>query len=67
MKRKIIGFDTDGENDWRAALECGHFQHVRHKPPLVSREWVLNEEGRREKLGAPLDCKKCAEDKPKDF
>ncbi len=41
MKRKIIGFDKDAENDWRAALDCGHLQHVRHKPPLVSREWVL--------------------------
>ena len=59
MKRKIIGFDKDDEGDWRAALECGHHQHVRHKPPLINREWVLTEEGRREKLGATLDCKKC--------
>lgn len=67
MKQKITGFTQDGEGDWRAALECGHFQHVRHKPPLVSREWVLTEEGRREKLGAQLDCKKCGEDMPRDF
>ena len=59
MKRKIIGFDKDDEGDWRAALNCGHYQHVRHKPPLVTREWVLTEEGRREKLGVELDCKKC--------
>ncbi len=63
MKRKIVAFDKDGENDWRAELDCGHFQHVRHKPPLVSREWVLTEAGRQEKLGAALDCKKCAEEK----
>jgi len=63
MERKIIGFDKDDEGDWRAALDCGHYQHVRHKPPLVTREWVLTEEGRREKLGVELDCKKCdAED-----
>jgi hypothetical protein len=63
MKQKIIGFDRDEEGDWRAALDCGHYQHVRHKPPLVTREWVLTEEGRREKLGVELDCKKCdAED-----
>jgi len=67
MKRKIIGFDRDDENDWRAKLECGHFQHVRHKPPLMTREWVLTEVGRGEKLGVELDCKKCAEGKPKDF
>lgn len=59
MKRKIVAFDRDDENDWRAELECGHFQHVRHQPPLVKRPWVLTEEGRAAKLGAELDCKKC--------
>lgn len=63
MKRKIVGFDKDDENDWRAELDCGHFQHVRHKPPLVIREWVLTETGRREKLGEELECKKCDEEK----
>jgi uncharacterized protein DUF3565 len=63
MKRKIVGFDKDEENDWRAELDCGHLQHVRHKPPLVSREWVLSEAGRQGKLGAELDCKKCDEEK----
>jgi hypothetical protein len=67
MKRKIIGFNQDDESDWRAKLECRHYQHVRHRPPLISREWVLREEGRREKLGAELECKKCDEEKPKDF
>jgi len=67
MNRKIIGYDKDEENDWRAKLECGHLQHVRHKPPLISREWVLTETGRREKLGEELNCKKCVEGKPKDF
>lgn len=50
MKRKIVAFDKDKENDWRAELDCGHFHHVRHKPPLIRREWVLSEAGRREKL-----------------
>ena len=62
MKRKIIGFDRDTEGDWRAELDCGHFQHVRHKPPLATREWVLSDEGRRGKLGVELDCKKCDEE-----
>src|SRR5690349_7654797 len=44
MKRKITGFDKDDENHWRAILECGHPQHVRHDPPLSSRPWVLTEE-----------------------
>lgn len=67
MNRKIIGYDKDDEGDWRAELECGHLQHVRHKPPLISREWVLSEAGRSEKLGAQLNCKKCDEGKPRDF
>ena len=61
MKQKIVNFDRDDEGAWRAELECGHFQHVRHKPPLITREWVLTEAGRRAKLGAELDCRKCEE------
>jgi len=59
MKRRIIGFELDEEGDWRAVLDCGHRQHVRHRPPLVSRPWVLTEEGRASRLGYELDCKKC--------
>jgi hypothetical protein len=59
MKQKIVGFDKDDEGDWRAELECGHFQHVRHKPPLATREWVLTEKGRKSRLGFELDCKNC--------
>lgn len=67
MKQKIIGYNNDDEGDWRAALQCGHYQHVRHKPPLVTREWVLSEKGRRSRLGFEVECKKCDEAKPKDF
>jgi hypothetical protein len=67
MKRKIAGYSKDEDGHWRAKLVCGHYQHVRHDPPLVTREWVLSERGRREKLGAELECKKCDEEKPKDF
>lgn len=31
--RRIVGFDRDEEGDWVALLECGHRQHVRHRPP----------------------------------
>lgn len=62
MKRKIVDFDKDEDGDWRAELDCGHFQHVRHKPPLIKREWLLSEAGRWEKLGAELDCRKCDEE-----
>ncbi len=67
MKRKIKGYDKDGDDHWRAKLECRHLQHMRHDPPLISRDWVLSLIGRREKLGVELNCKKCDEDMPKDF
>ena len=67
MRRKIISYDKDEEGDWRAELECGHYQHVRHKPPLINRKWVLTEEGRNSRLGFELECKKCVEKQPPDF
>jgi uncharacterized protein DUF3565 len=59
MKQKITGFDQDDEHHWRAILECGHRQHVRHDPPLTTRTWVLTEEGRGSHIGLELDCKRC--------
>lgn len=67
MKRAIVGFEKDDENHWRAELDCGHYQHVRHNPPLIRRKWVLSATGRREKIGALLECRKCDEEKPPDF
>jgi DNA-directed RNA polymerase specialized sigma24 family protein len=64
VERTIIGFDQDEMGDWRAILICGHRQHIRHNPPLVSRPWVLTEEGRSRFLGVALDCKACDEGEP---
>ncbi|HEX8558158.1 MAG TPA: DUF3565 domain-containing protein [Pyrinomonadaceae bacterium] len=61
LKRKITAFQRDEEGHWVAELECGHRQHVRHDPPLVSREWVLTPAGRRSRIGAELRCKLCEE------
>lgn len=61
MNRKIIGFDKDEQGDWVANLECGHRQHVRHQPPLISRPWVMTPEGRASRFGAELNCKHCDE------
>lgn len=66
MLRRIVGFHLDDENHWRARLECGHNQHVRHNPPLISRPWVLTEEGRRQHLGHTLNCLKCDNGDPPD-
>ena len=67
MRQKIVGYNKDEAGDWRAELACGHLQHVRHQPPLVSRQWVLNEDGRQQKIGAELDCRKCDESAPADI
>ena len=66
MKQSIIGYHKDEEDHWVAELKCGHFQHVRHNPPMVSRPWVLTEEGRSKMLGYQLKCKKCDEGVPPD-
>jgi hypothetical protein len=63
MQQAIIGFHLDEENDWVADLACGHAQHVRHNPPWQNRPWVMTKEGRKEKLGVMLECKKCEEEK----
>ena len=62
MQQAIVGFHLDKENHWVAELTCGHGQHVRHDPPWQNRPWVLTKQGRREKLGAMLECKKCEEE-----
>ena len=59
MKQRIVGYKQDEEEHWVAELACGHFQHVRHNPPMVSRPWVLTEEGRNKMKGYELDCKEC--------
>lgn len=59
MRRRIVGFYEDIAGDFVAMLECGHEQHVRHKPPLVERPWVLTAEGRADKIGVEIDCRAC--------
>jgi tellurite resistance-related uncharacterized protein len=59
MTRRIVGFRLDDAGDWVALLDCGHPQHVRHRPPFELRPWVTTDDGRRAKLGLPLDCVRC--------
>jgi hypothetical protein len=66
MKQKITGFHLDEYNDWVAELACQHGQHVRHQPPFINRPWVIDEQGRNEKLGATLNCIKCETHEPID-
>ena len=66
VDQPITGYHTDEEGHWVAWLACGHNQHVRHDPPLVRRNWVLNAQGRQSMLGHSLGCKKCVEHAPAD-
>ncbi len=66
MKHSIVGYHKDEVDHWVAQLACGHNQHVRNNPPLVSRPWVESEQGRNSMLGYELDCKKCDLDLPVD-
>ncbi len=59
MRRRITGFYEDIEGYFVAMLECGHEQHVRHKPPLVERPWVLTAEGRASMVGVEIECRAC--------
>ncbi|GAW94934.1 MULTISPECIES: DUF3565 domain-containing protein [Colwellia] len=66
MKQAICGYHQDEEDHWVAELVCGHFQHVRHKPPFINRPWVVSLHGRKSMLGQLLKCKKCDEGAAKD-
>ncbi len=59
MQRAIVGFEQDAVGDWTALLECGHRQHVRHRPPWQERPWVLSVEGRAGRIGSLLECPEC--------
>lgn len=59
MKRTIVGFHADDDDDWVGELSCGHNQHLRHRPPFQIRPWVLEETGRAEHLGSAIDCPLC--------
>lgn len=59
MERRITGYRRDDAGDWVAQLDCGHGQHLRHRPPFFNRPWVETEEGRQSRLGARLDCLRC--------
>jgi hypothetical protein len=67
VQRAIVGWQQDALGDWVAVLACGHGQHVRHKPPLADRAWVLTSEGRARFLGYELNCVRCDVGEPPTF
>jgi hypothetical protein len=64
VQRAIVGFHRDEDGIWVAELACGHQRHVRHQPPFQLRPWVLDDEGRRRRLGTPIDCGLCDQEVP---
>ena len=62
VSRRVTGFHVDDEGHWVAELACGHGQHLRHEPPLVSRPWVLTAEGRAAFVGQELVCVRCVDE-----
>jgi len=62
VERAVVGVHRDDHGEWVADLACGHQQHVRHQPPFQLRPWVVEAEGRRERLGTPLECRLCDQD-----
>jgi hypothetical protein len=59
MLRSISGFHRDAEGEWVAELDCGHAQHVRHRPPFQNRPWILSDAERASRIGSARDCPLC--------
>ena len=59
MIRTITSFAQDEVGDWVAFLSCFHSQHMRHRPLLENRPWVLIEALRNAKIGSAIDCISC--------
>lgn len=65
--RTIIAFFQDEEAHWAARLSCGHGRHMRHRPPMEDRPWVLDPHKRGEVIGQELPCFKCRDGEPIDL
>jgi tellurite methyltransferase len=57
--RSITGFHVDDEGDWVAEMSCFHNRHIRHQPPFREAAWVMEDEGRKARLGSPIECPLC--------
>jgi tellurite methyltransferase len=60
MRRTIERLDQDADGEWVASLDCGHRRHVRHDPPRVQHDWLLDAGGRRDAIGRGIECGSCA-------
>lgn len=60
VPRRILSFTRDADGDWVARLECGHRRHIRHHPPLADYPWITDAAARASKIGAQIECERCA-------
>ena len=59
LKRSIASFHQDEYGDWVADFDCLHSQHMRHRPLLENRPWVLDETQRAARVGTHVECAAC--------
>ena len=59
MNRLIASYVRDDADDLVAVLDCGHRQHMRHRPPFINRPWTETESGREAMLGTAVNCPAC--------
>lgn len=64
VARRMLGFTVDEGGDWVVRLDCGHRRHIRHRPPLADYPWIADEAARASKIGAPIECERCARREP---
>ncbi len=60
VARAIVRFASDADRTWIAELDCGHRRHIRHRPPLANYPWIGDDTARAAKVGAPIECSRCA-------
>lgn len=60
VERQILALLPDADGQWVATLECGHRRHIRHRPPLSSYPWVLDDVERAARIGSTIECERCA-------
>jgi tellurite resistance-related uncharacterized protein len=59
VERTITGFRLDALGEWIAELDCGHDQHIRHRPPFEIRPWIRSAKERLARLESKRDCPLC--------
>ncbi len=66
VPRIMLAIERDDAGEWIARLDCGHRRHLRHRPPLSSMPWLLDEAERNARIGQSIECGRCAQCEPPD-